>query len=512
MRKTDKRQPTSAVGIHLGREEIRIVEATPHESGLRILAAGSVGMTAGYLDSSSAIASTGQALKALIERTGIKSKNIFLGVPPSYSVTRVIEVPPMPDEEVTVVLYGELQHHRLLSEEGGGMDWQRLEGDGGQEACLVMAADSQRLWHLDDCVEAAKLHPRTTPVHAALIRAASLSAPSTDASIVVSIGSESCEAAIVQGDKLYAYRRIDILGSRLIQLGEEDFDHDTVSSETTIEPYFAERLTSEISRLLEFLRRLESPGDQPRIILTGTDSRYRMLSGFIEEAIGAETRYFDIPITGEGRAASLLSDEVSRSKFAAAAAVAWAGLEAGESAVGTFLLEAPEQRMHQAARSSGSPAPFLVVTAAIGLACGFMWFGHTRNAEVLEAGNLLTQDRIEELELEIGEMNDSRQDAVRALAYLSELGVPFPPMVDRLSRILDANIGVQTMDFQPDGFISIAGEALSEDQIVQTVDRLNFSPDFFGSFVDSYTDKATDGLVYRMSTRFVMTLPEEVIE
>jgi Tfp pilus assembly PilM family ATPase len=512
MRKHDKRQPTSAVGIHLGREEIRIVEAAPHENGLRVLAAGSVGMTAGYLDSSSAIATTGQAIKALIERTGIKNRNVFLGVPPSYSVTRVIEVPPMPDEEVSVVLYGELQHHRLLSEEGGGMDWQRLVSESGQEACLVLAADSQRLWHLEDCVDAAKLHPQTTPVHSSLIRAASMSAPSGDASIVVSIGSESCEAAIVQGEKLYAYRRIDILGSRLIQMGEEDHDQDTVSSETTIEPYFAERLTSEISRLLEFLRRLESPGDQPRIILTGTDSRYRMLSGFIEEAIGAETRYYDMPLRGEGRAAALLDDEVSRSKFAAAAAVAWAGLEAGESAVGTFILEAPEQRVHQSARSSGSPAPFLVVAAAIGLACGFMWFGNTRNAENLEEGNAITQDQIDVLDEQVGSMNDSRQDAIRALAYLSELGVPFPPMVDRLSSMLNANIGVKTIDFEPDGRISIAGEALSEDQIVETVDRLNFSPDFYGTFVDSYTDKEKTGLVYRMTTRFVMTLPEEIVE
>jgi hypothetical protein len=85
-------------------------------------------------------------------------------------------------------------------------------------------------------------------------------------------------------------------------------------------------------------------------------------------------------------------------------------------------------------------------------------------------------------------------------------------MVDRLSSMLNANIGVKTIDFEPDGRISIAGEALSEDQIVETVDRLNFSPDFYGTFVDSYTDKEKTGLVYRMTTRFVMTLPEEIVE
>jgi Tfp pilus assembly PilM family ATPase len=506
MRSQDNKHPSAVVGIHMAKDEIRVVEAMPHDGGLRISVAGSIEMPDGYQEKT-----TGAELKSLLHRIGVKSKNYCLGIPPSYSVTRVVEVPPMPDADVSAVLMGELQLHRTLSDEGGGIDWQRIVGEDGQESCLTMAADSHRLWHLGDSVSEAKVEPQMMPVHAALIRAAAQNLPEGEPTLILSVGSESCEVAIIQDQNLYAYRRLEILGSRLVS-SDDGTVEGADSGEDKAETYYGERLTSELSRMIEFIRRLPTAGDHPKIIVTGTNAKFRVLTGFIEESIGAETRFFDPPIVGEGKASSLLKDESSRLKFSAAAAIAWSGLGTGSSGLDAFVLKAPVRKTHRRSIVSGSPIPFIVITFLIAVAGLLIWMGKGKKADSIEAGNEAATAYNETLQLQYEPMEEAREDSVKALAELAGYGTPFPPIMDRISKMLDPSIGVRIIDFEPGGRIKITGEARSEDDIVATVDRMNSSLDFFGTFVDSYSDQQAAGLAYRMTTNFVMTLPEETIE
>ena len=213
-------KPSSVLGVQFRQDSIGVVEMRKGGGTYVVTAAGSTDITPGYLEPGApgGTAYVGQKLRALLKDIGATAKYALVGVPSHGTMTRLIELPPLPDEEMRIAIDGEIREHQMLTETGGAFDYCPV-GQGSEQTkrdVLVMAADDIILWRLQDIVKDAGLRLLAfAPVHSAAMRSM-LNEPLSEPTLHVSVGMGSCEVAIFDGSKTLMYRRIDVRGSDLV--------------------------------------------------------------------------------------------------------------------------------------------------------------------------------------------------------------------------------------------------------------------------------------------------------
>jgi type IV pilus assembly protein PilM len=507
------------VGIEFGHDQIRAVEVRHDSGGYTVTAAGVMAIPPGSMDPGSSTPPdlVGQRVKSLLKKIGSTSRYGVFGVPSSGVFTRLLDVPQLSDEELGPVVAGEVAHYQMVRPGGGAFDFIKLEGNpNSPEAQVsVMAADDPILWSLDSIGKASGIAiAAKEPAQYAAIRASVPAAGPAEPTLFVSVEDFASEIAIIDGKKLRLYRRIDVGGHNLLanirgrdQAAGEDYVPAAFSQENApVDEVLSARLATEIRRSLDYFRRTNPDIDVNTCVVHVMDRRLEGLAPFLGGSLGL-TSSLASPIVTPGQAASLEFKMPYPMEFMGALGLAMGELGHLESTMPRFnLLPAEPVR----ARSMVSTAPYVIsafVTAAVAAIAGFMWFNTSAQANTIQERNVELQQEGQKLLAQLEPLKARRDQEVKILADLTKQGVPFPWVMDEISRSLDPSASITEVTFEG-GRIRMIGEAKTEAAMISTLDQMRINGNFSSAFIDNFDNKDGRGFRFNLSSAYALPEPE----
>lgn len=192
--------------LDIGTNAVRVAQLTPTGSGVWSLA------HFGYapLDEKTASASSPEAIRRLGEviitavgQSGVKTKNVVVGLPSSKTFTTVIEVPIMPDNELHNTLKYQIDQYIPMAVNEAKVDWASLgvslHDPKMQEVLIASTANSYAEERLE-FVEGLGLNVvAAEPEPLAMVR--SLLPPgAAEAHLIIDMGEQSTDLAITYAD------------------------------------------------------------------------------------------------------------------------------------------------------------------------------------------------------------------------------------------------------------------------------------------------------------------------
>lgn len=302
------------VGLDIGTSALRAVELVVEDGRPPILEAfGQVGLPPGVIADGEIRdrAQVASAIRRLWRKGGFKTNRVRLGVAGLRAITREIELPPVPPEEVTaaVTLQAEdivpfpVERSSIASavisrtEDADGLPLIRV---------LVAAAHRDLIDGLVAAVEEAGLEPEAIDLDtAALSRAFTLPGSTSEPEAVVSVGAGLTMIVVHHGGTLEFVRTIDMGGDTVTKALASALDipiadaeglkrrlcspgpHDPVAVRTVAG--VVEQLADEVWSSLRFFASMPGRTQPVRLLLTGGAAR---TAGMLEEL----SAVMDIPV------------------------------------------------------------------------------------------------------------------------------------------------------------------------------------------------------------------------
>lgn len=162
-------------------------------------------------DSPEAKRRLGEIIMTAVGQSGIKTKNVAIGLPSSKTFTTVIDVPSLSDRELNSTIKYQIDKYIPMSIEDAKVDWavlgQSLHDPSQQEVLLASTANSYAEQQLE-FVESLGLNViAAEPDPIAMIRSL-LPAGISDARLIIDMGEQSTDLAITYGDSPRLVRTI----------------------------------------------------------------------------------------------------------------------------------------------------------------------------------------------------------------------------------------------------------------------------------------------------------------
>lgn len=518
-------QSKNVLGVDINPYEIRVVEM--RRSGLhnQIVSAGAVPTPRGALKGDrvaypDAVADT---LRGLLNRMTVSTRAAVLGVGPQSVITRVLEIPQVPDNEVRTVLAGELAHYQILREGTGAFDYMPIrEADrniGANPQVLLMAVDEKVVTGFRETAERAGLQLIAfEPLLLAMYRA-SYSRLQAQASVAcISVSYARSEISIVDQGRIKLYRRVDagsddlvagrrserIVGrfeeseaaaERYLLSGEEAEDHQALEEVAgRINVSAAESLATEIQRSIDFYRR-EYAGAAPvtRAILAVHDPELESLGEWLSDSLRLDVLVTDTPgglDATQAVAAQLRAPDGLR--YLAAAGLAMHALPGRPDAVPCFDLTVSE------VKEAAVVAARRNLSVALASSLAFVFLGGVISLLLYRSAVGLTlevTDRRAEL-VQRRTSNLARINFIREqedqIRLLKLQGIPVPRVMDAITAAIDPHAGLTSVVMDRSGRLVVGGEASNEKAMISTLEALKSCPYFIGTSLDSFEGVSTD--------------------
>ena len=165
----------------------------------------------GSSDSAEAKRRLGEIIMTAIGQSGIKTKNVAIGLPSNKTFTTVIDVPTMPEAELRTTLKYQVDQYIPMAIDDAKVDWallgQSLHDPKQQEVLLASTANAYAEERLE-FVESLGLNViAAEPDPIAMIRSL-LPSGITDARLIIDVGETSTDLAITYGDSPRLVRTI----------------------------------------------------------------------------------------------------------------------------------------------------------------------------------------------------------------------------------------------------------------------------------------------------------------
>ena len=286
------------VGLDIGTSALRAVELIVDGGGPPVLEAfGQVGLPPGTVVDGEIRdrAQVASAIRRLWRNGGFKTNRVRLGVAGLRAITREIELPPVPPDEVAAAVA--LQAEEILpfplertsiasavisrTEDAEGLPLIRV---------LVAAAHRDLIDGIVAAVEEAGLEPEAIDLDtAALSRAFTLSGGADEPEAVVSVGAGLTMVVVHHGDTLQFVRTIDVGGDTVTRAIAAALDIPVTDAETmkralaSPEPHdqaavnaaatVVEQLADEVRSSLRFFGSMPGRTAPVRVLLTGGGAR-----------------------------------------------------------------------------------------------------------------------------------------------------------------------------------------------------------------------------------------------
>lgn len=510
-------QGRSILGVDINPYEIRVVEMRGTWVHPQILRAGTVPTPRGAVvgDRITYPEAVADTLRGLLDRMRVSTREAVLGMGPQTVITRVMDIPDVPEKEARIVILGELEHYQILREGTGAFDSMRLDEPVHSldvtPHVLLMAAEEKIIAGYRETAERAGLQlVALEPVLLALYRVAFPEIQAQSSAMCVGITYGKSEVAIVDHGAIRLYRRVDIgsndliagrnRGARGLHLGEpEQKDRILLSAEHEeetgteeekegISQLAASNLATELQRSLDYYRR-EFPQAPAvtRIILATNDPEIAPLAEWLYQALRLEVTLAKPPITlGTSRAIAAQLEAPEGLRLLGAAGLGLhsiSGLPEGVPCFDLTIQDRVEAGVESARRNVVISLSTSITIVLIGIVLTLV-LGRNANKlehEVDHKKNELGQiQQIEQARL------DEKQRQTSQLEVLKMEGFPFPRVMDAVASALDPQAGLTEVALDRAGRLTIQGEAANERAIIRTLDGVRLCPYFENTTLDSF--------------------------
>jgi type IV pilus assembly protein PilM len=246
--------PAAMVGLDVGADSIKVVEAKYGKDGITITGLGMARTPEGVISNEVIVdpKALGAAIKALLAESGIKTKQVTSSVAgQSRVVIRVIEVPKMADQELAETMKWEVERQVPFPPNEVVMDYQPLEKAGspsGQNMEVLLAVAQEELIQSHcQTLQAAGLKPVAIDIEPlaagrSLLRGSSFGS-STEVVAIVNIGSADTDLGVFENGQLaFPSPPLSIAGESFTREISETLGQTMEQAETTKKEYAAVKL------------------------------------------------------------------------------------------------------------------------------------------------------------------------------------------------------------------------------------------------------------------------------
>lgn len=212
----------TTLGIDIGTKNIRLVELGKDSAGPVLLAAGSIPTPPKALSSTLAADAEAlvQTITQLFRETGVKSRVVNIALPEAQVFTRVIEMPPLSPRELTSALQWEAEQYIPLPLDQVNIDFsvlrQAKDTGTGKIEVLLVACPKTLLDKYVSYFDAADITVDGVETDIiATARALTQSTSTIRTAMIVSLGSQTTDVAILRSGTLSFTRSISAGGDAL---------------------------------------------------------------------------------------------------------------------------------------------------------------------------------------------------------------------------------------------------------------------------------------------------------
>lgn len=304
----------SILGLDIGTHNVKLVELQKDAKGVTLLAAGSMPTPPKTLSSNLMLDQQALAhlIKELIKGTGAKSTDVNISLPESQVFTRVIEMPALSTRELTSAIRWESEQYIPLPLEQVNMDFTVLsdgkDSSNGKMKILLVAAPkalTERYMQLMELCELTPLSAETEII--ALSRALARSVPTLQNIMILSMGAQTTDVAILRKGILAFTRSISAGGDALTRSLSESLDFTILQAEAYKKTYGLEKnilegkilavvkpvmetITGEMKRAIGFFEETYKNEHLGVILLTGGNAKLPGLIPYLAEVTGVEVQ------------------------------------------------------------------------------------------------------------------------------------------------------------------------------------------------------------------------------
>lgn len=304
----------TALGIDIGSHSIKLIEIGKDSSGQVLVNAATILTPPKVIGSSAQVdaETVSTAIRKLIKDTGTKSKSVHLALPESQVFTRVIEVPQLSKQELSSAIKWEAEQYIPLPLDQVTMDFSilRESKDTGTNMMqvLLVAAPKILLEKYVSYIEGAGLG--VVSIETEIIsasRAVSRSVSTVKTAMVVSLGAQTTDLAILRGGVIAFTRSISAGGESLSRALVQGLGFHQNQAEEFKKTYGLDRrhlegkiveavrpimdtIMSEMKRAMAFYQEKYNGDKIDVIVLSGGTARLPGMVVFMAEQIGIETQ------------------------------------------------------------------------------------------------------------------------------------------------------------------------------------------------------------------------------
>ncbi len=303
-----------SLGLDIGSHTIKLVELATDGERVGLMAAGSTptppkGLTSSAPADMQAVAT---AIKKLIKDAGAKSKSIQIALPESKVFTRVIEVPALSDRELASAIKWEAEQYIPLPLDQVNVDYTILrtaaETGTNKMEVLLVGAPKMLLEKYLTIMELSELTATGAETEIiATSRALARSLPNIKSVMIVSLGAQTTDLAIVRNGTLSFTRSLAAGGDALTRALAQGLEFNIGQAEefkktygvqpdklegkivTAVKPIM-DTLVAEMKRALAYYQEKYKDDHVQSVLLSGGTARLPGMVIYLAQALGVEVQ------------------------------------------------------------------------------------------------------------------------------------------------------------------------------------------------------------------------------
>ncbi len=192
-------------GLDIGTNSVRAVQLARSGSGWNLTHYGYAPVDSGISESDSPEAKRrlGEAIVATIGQSGIKTQNVAVGLPSSKTFTAIVDIPKVSEQELKASMKYQVDQYIPMSIEEAKVDWallgDSLHATGQQEVLLTSVAKTYAEERLEFIESLGFNVIAEEPDPIAIVRSLAVPGDNQGAQMLIDIGEDSTDLAIVYG-------------------------------------------------------------------------------------------------------------------------------------------------------------------------------------------------------------------------------------------------------------------------------------------------------------------------
>ena len=516
------RKESTILGIDLHDEEIRVVQVGTRSNKPFLGKVGRAPMPEGAV-LNGRILHTGPvavALRLLLNSMDIgATAKAAIGVLGDSTTLRTLSVPPVPDNELSTIIAGEVSHYNLVHSEGGAYIYLRLnppsrssssESGSGQASggdkretwldpdasdqnpavVTVMAVEEDILLSLDDTVTQANVNvDAMEPTQYGMYRTIMASAGPTPTLFALMVNPANTDIAFIHKGLIVGYRRIDI-GSRVLTLqytaggggtvnpasaplGIEDRSPGAAPSGTgDLNKLAVHSLALEVQRTLNYYQR-EFPAAlaEDNVYIAIDDTRLDTLAKELTFELGVKVETV-VPGFGDSPAGNG-SDGLSPIYAGAFGLAVHGQVMSRVPRLDLFTKQRAGVKKKETRRNFTGSIIISFVAVLLGIV-GF--FVYHRQIEALDNQINETNAKATVIRNDTNKQVQLRHTKEQQYAALRSEGAPVTALMDYIANGITKGTGLQTVTISNDLVVNIVGQSANETLMIVTSQQLQTCP------------------------------------